>query len=85
MEIIHNGHRYRIRWRHGRETNGNDEITPKGGVTIASTILPDETMVEQYAFFSEEETYNKQLGRTISTGRLLKLLGINTKLALKCH
>jgi hypothetical protein len=58
-------------------------IKPKGGRTIA--FIGDEEKPIEYglAECSEKDVYNKTLGRTIATGRLLKRLGLNTKLALE--
>ena len=85
MKIEHEGHEYKIKWVHVRPHNGNDEILPRGGTTIARTEKSDGTTIERQANCSVKDTYNKKLGRVIATGRLLKALGISTKFALNCH
>ena len=59
-------------------------ILPKGGRTTA--FITDNEGVELasgWADCSKKDVYDKKLGRMIATGRLLKALKLNTKLALE--
>jgi hypothetical protein len=75
---------YNIKWRHERILK-EDCVTPipNGGRTVAYILDNEGTPIEAYANCSERDTYNKKLGRIIATGRVLKLLGLNTKEAIR--
>jgi len=92
-KIEYKGKEYKIKYIHQRRwsepsreefMNGIDfHIKPKGGRTIA--FIGDEGNPIEYGLSecSVKDSYNKKLGRVIATGRLLKRLGLNTKLALE--
>ena len=93
-KIKYNGKEYKIKYIHDRNWAdlSTDEmhmgcepyILPKGGTTVAFITDNDGNILhEAYAVCSVKDTYNKRLGRIISTGRLLKHLGLNTKLAME--
>jgi len=59
-----------------------DIVVPKGGRTIAFIGDIDSPIEMAEVECSKKDSYDKKFGRMIATGRLLKKLGINTKLAL---
>ena len=82
MIVTHKKKEYDIRWKHERPSDIDGHYLPKGGRTVAYCINGDEERVEAYADCSIRDTYNKKIGRIIATGRLLKMLGADTKIAL---
>ena len=59
-----------------------DIVVPKGGRTIAFIGDIDNPIEMAEVECSRKDSYDKKFGRMIATGRLLKNLGLNTKLAL---
>jgi len=80
------GEEYRIDYIHHRNMyhngNGTMQIAPKGGTTIA-VINKDNKNIIGLSKIPSNKTYNKKMGRIVAGGRLLKKLGLNTKLALQ--
>jgi len=84
MEVNIEDEVYDIRFRHERRYEGDVDVPlPNGGRTVAYMFTASGDTIETYADCSVKDTYNKKLGRIISAGRLLKLLGLNTKEAKK--
>ncbi len=92
--IKYKGKEYKVKYIHERlwQNMTTDElhmgyepyILPKGGKTTA--FITDKEGIELAAGWSDcskKDVYNKKLGRIISSGRLLKKLNLNTKLALE--
>jgi len=66
-----------------REYPIQEVALPKGGVTIAYIGQDyDNKIAEGIIECSNKDSYSKKFGRMIATGRLLKNLGLDTKLAL---
>ena len=83
--IKYKGKEYKVKYSHFREIDiDTGTILPCGGRTIAF-ISDDENLPINMgiADCSYKDTYNKKLGRMIATGRLLKKIGLDTKLALE--
>lgn len=96
MEIeTKNGEVYTIKWRHERPLDSYRDKSMygqisrkwsdiyKGGRTVAYIFDKDGNKIEAYANCSVRDTYNKKLGRKIAVGRLLKILELDTKMALR--
>jgi len=84
MNVDIKGQECRIRWIHCRIEDDSGKTLPRGGETIAYILNDKGKRISGHAYCSVKDTYNKKLGRTIATGRLLKSLGLNTKLAISC-
>lgn len=73
---------YDIRWRHERINLSPEGLVPcissKGGRTVAYIMDKKGKPIEAYAECSIKDSYNKKLGRLIATGRLFKILGLDT-------
>ena len=80
MEVEYKKKTYQVKYKHIRmlEEDGSEhgKILPTGGQTIAYIELEDGKQIKGYADCSIKDTYNKKLGRIISTGRLKKELGV---------
>ena len=85
---------YKVKYIHERKWHycdtdeammGEDDfILPKGGTTIAFITDKDNNVITcGIAECSKKDTYDKNFGRMIATGRLLKNLNMDTKLALE--
>ena len=80
MEVKINNEIYDIRWRHERDFIIENKIK---GRTVAYIWDINGKAIETYANCSIHDTYNKKLGRRIATGRLFKILGLDTQIANK--
>jgi len=91
--VNYKGNEYKIKYIHERQTRpatleefdrlGVREIVlPNGGLTTAFIGDIEAPIAMGVAPCSKKDIYSKPLGRMIATGRLLKKLGLNTKLAL---
>ena len=75
---------YDIRWRHEQDYEAvNERGQCIHGRTVAYIYTTDGKKIEAYANCSMLDTFSKKLGRWIAVGRLLKMLDLDTKMALK--
>jgi len=93
-KIKYGNEEYKVKYIHQRQTRPatvqeweeygvRDVALPKGGTTIAYIGQDfDNRIAEGRVDCSKKDSYSKKFGRMIATGRLLKGLGLNTKLAL---
>jgi len=83
--IKYKGKKYKVKYQHYiTRSEYTGEILPNGGTTLAFISDDDgNDLAIGYSFCSMKDVYNKKLGRMIATGRLLKKIGLDTKLALE--
>lgn len=55
----------------GHRTHVSADISPRGGMTFCTVILPDGTEVHGTAECSHKDNFSKKIGRDISLGRAL--------------
>jgi len=83
--LTYKGVEYPVRYVHQRMRDEDGKVLPNGGKTTARICTVEqvngeyeETIIASAtALCSERDAFNKQMGRTISLGRLKKELGLS--------